>query len=116
MRRVVIVNCLALALILFGVAVAAPSVTPTPKSLSLPFHTRVTLTGQTLGSRTGQHAKGHVFATAQWNHGERYVVAVPLTDSAGRWRVTFHPSHRGLYSLQIVTPDAGLLQYAFDVR
>jgi len=44
------------------------------------------------------------------------VVATPLTDQSGRWRVTFHPSHRGLYTLRILTPDAGLFQYAFTVH
>ncbi|HEU5371599.1 MAG TPA: hypothetical protein VFU51_04350 [Gaiellaceae bacterium] len=116
MRRVVTVNCLALLLVLIAVAVAAPSIERARKSLPLPFHTRVTLTGQTLGSRPGQHVRGHVFATARWNDGARYVVATPLTDQSGRWRVTFHPSHRGLYTLRILTPDAGLFQYAFTVH
>jgi hypothetical protein len=80
------------------------------------LHTRVTLSGQTLGSRPGLHVRGHVFATARWNDGTRYVVAAPVTDSSGRWRVTFHPSHRGLYTLRILTPDGGLLEYAFRVH
>jgi hypothetical protein len=116
MRRTVTVNCLAVILILIAVAVAAPAIERTGRSLPLPLHTRVTLTGQTLGSRPGQHVKGHVFATARWNNGGRYVVATPSTDPSGRWRMSFHPSHRGSYTLRILTPDGGLLQYAFDVR
>ena len=116
MRRVITVNGLAVLLTLLAVAVAAPSVERTPKSLPLPLHTRVTLTGQTLGSAPGRHVRGHVFATARWNQGTRYVVATPVTDASGRWRVTFHPSHRGLYKLRILTPDAGVLDYAFTVR
>jgi hypothetical protein len=60
--------------------------------------------------------RGHVFATARWNNGARYVVAVPATDSSGRWKVTFNPSHRGLYTLRIRTPDSGVLEYVFAVR
>jgi hypothetical protein len=116
MRRVISANGLAVVLTLIAVAVAAPAVERTTRSLPLPFHTRVTLTGQTLGSRPGQHAKGHVFATARWNQGGRYVVATPLTDSLGRWRVSFRPSHRGFYRLRILTPDAAALDYAFTVR
>jgi hypothetical protein len=116
MRRVITANVLAVVLILITVAVAAPAVERTSRSLPLPFHTRVTLTGQTLGSRPGQHAKGHVFATAQWNQGGRYVVATPLTDALGRWRVSFRPSHRGFYRLRILTPDAAAFDYAFTVR
>lgn len=86
------------------------------QALSLPLHTRITLSGQTLGSRAGQHMSGHVYATARWNGGARYVVAVPATDSAGHWRIGFRPSHRGDYSLQVLTPDGGLLQYAFVVH
>ena len=56
------------------------------EALSLPFHTRVTLSGQTLGSRPGQHATGHVFATARWNDGARYVVAVPPPTRSGGGR------------------------------
>jgi hypothetical protein len=116
MRRVVLVNCLAVALIaVIGVVVGASS-TDSARSLPLPLHTKVTLSGQTLGSRPGQHVKGHVFATAQWNHGARYVVATPRTDQAGRWRVHFRPSHRGFYELRILTPDGGELQYAFVVH
>ena len=44
------------------------------------------------------------------------MVAVPTTDSDGRWKVTFHPSHRGFYTLRILTPDAGLVEYAFIVH
>lgn len=116
MRRVLTVNVLGLLVVLVAVAVAAPSVARSPKGLPLPLHTRVTLTGQTLGSRPGRHVTGHVFATARWNHGARYTVATPITDAAGRWRVSFHPSHQGFYRLRILTPDNGLLEYAFDVR
>lgn len=116
MRRVITANGLAVVLTLIGVAVAAPAVERTSRSLPLPLHTRVTLTGQTLGSRPGQHVKGHVFATARWDQGARYVVAAPLTDSLGRWRVSFRPSHRGSYKLRILTPDAAVLEYAFTVR
>src|SRR4051794_5870530 len=116
MRRIITVNGLAVVLILIVVGVAAPSVERNPKSLPLPFHTRVTLTGETLGSLAGQHMKGHVFATARWNNGHRYVVATPLTDSLGRWRVAFHPSHRGFYQLRILTPDSAVLEYSFTVR
>lgn len=116
MRRVIAANTLALLLILVVVAVAAPSLDRTPKSLPLPVHSRVTLTGQTLGSRPGQHRKGHVFATAQWNSGARYVVATPRTDSQGQWRVTFQPSHRGYYNLRVLTPDSAVLQYTFNVH
>ena len=116
MRRIISVNGLALVLILVAVGVAAPALERPQKTLPLPLHTRVTLTGQTLGSRAGQHARGHVFATARWNHGARYVLATPSTDVRGKWRVTFHPSHRGLYTLRILTPDAGVLDYAFDVQ
>jgi hypothetical protein len=116
MRRVIAVNCLAVVLILIVVGVAAPSIERTAASLPLPFHTRVMLTGQTLGSLPGQHAKGHVFATARWNKGPLYVVATPRTDSLGRWRVRFHPSHRGFYRLRILTPDSAVFEYAFTVR
>jgi len=116
MRRVVTVNCVAVALILILMAVAAPSADRAPKSLPLPFHTRVTLTGETLGSLPGHHRRGHVFATARWNNGTRYVVATPRTDSLGRWRVTFRPAHRGFYQLRILTPDAAVFQYAFSVH
>jgi hypothetical protein len=116
MRRVITANGLAVLLILIAVAVAAPAVERTNRSLPLPLHTRVTLTGQTLGSRPGHHVRGHVFATARWNHGGKYVVATPLTDSLGRWRVSFLPSHRGFYKLRILTPDAAVLDYAFTVR
>lgn len=116
MRRVLTVNGLAVVLILIVVGVAAPSVERMSNTLPLPFHTRVTLTGQTLGSHPGQHVKGHIFATASWEQGSRYVVATPRTDSLGRWRVTFHPSHRGVYDLRIRTPDSALLEYAFNVR
>ena len=116
MRRVVTVNCVAVALILILMAVAAPSADRAPKSLPLPFHTRVTLTGETLGSLPGHHRRGHVFATARWNNGTRYVVATPRTDSMGRWQVTFRPSHRGFYQLRILTPDAAVFQYAFSVH
>jgi|tagenome__1003787_1003787.scaffolds.fasta_scaffold18154264_1 hypothetical protein len=116
MRRIVAVNSLALVLVLIGVGVAAPAIERSPKSLPLPFHTRVTVTGQTLGSLPGRHMQGHVFATAQWNHGASYVVATPRTDSLGRWRVSFHPSHRGLYKLRITTPDSAVIEYAFTVR
>ena len=116
MRRVLTVNFLGLVLILVAVAVAAPSVARTPKGLPLPLHTRVNLTGQTLGSRPGHLVTGHVFATARWNLGPRYTVATPLTDPFGHWRVSFHPSHTGFYRLRILTPDNGVLEYAFDVR
>ena len=114
MRRVLKVGCFVAVLI--ALVVVSPSAAQTRRSLSLPLHTRVTLSGQTLGSRPGQHAKGHVFATARWNHGARYVVAAPATDAVGRWRVTFHPSHRGFYTLRILTPDGGVLEYAFIVH
>ncbi|HEY2778860.1 MAG TPA: hypothetical protein VGI77_13260 [Gaiellaceae bacterium] len=116
MRRIIAVNCLAVVVILMVVGVAAPSVEPIPTSLPLPFHTRVTLRGQTLGSHAGQHMNGHIFATASWNRGSRYVVATPRTDALGRWRVMFNPSHRGLYDLRIRTPDSAVLQYEFSVR
>jgi len=116
MRRIITVNCAAVALILILMAVAAPSADRGPKSLPLPFHTSVTLTGDTLGSLPGHHRTGHVFATATWNHGVRYVVGTPSTDSLGRWRVRFHPSHRGFYELRILTPDAAVFQYAFTVH
>src|SRR4051794_277371 len=116
MRRVVSINCVAVVLILMAVAVAAPSGAPTRPALSLPLHTRVTLTGETLGSRPGEHMKGHIYATAEWNKGTRYVVATPSTDARGRWRVTFHPSHRGLYELRILTPDSAVLEYSFAVH
>lgn len=114
MRRILIANCL-VGLLIYVVA-ASPSADRARRSLWLPLHTRVTLSGQTLGSRPGQHKKGHVFATARWNDGARYVVATPLTDPAGRWKVTFHPSHRGFYTLRILSPDGGVLEYAFVVR
>jgi hypothetical protein len=117
MRRVLLANCLALALVGIAGVVLATSSSDRPRpGLIVPFHTRVTLTGQTLGSRHGQHMKGHVFASARWDDGARYVVGVPATDSSGRWRVTFHPSHRGFYTLRIRTPDSGVLEYAFVVR
>ena len=116
MRRVIVVNTLGIALILIVVAVAAPSLDRSPKSLPLPMHSRVTLTGQTLGSQPGHHRQGHVFATARWNQGGQYVVATPRTDSLGQWRVTFQPSHRGLYELRILTPDSAVLEYAFNVH
>jgi hypothetical protein len=116
MRRTISVNSLAVVLILIAVAVAAPSIDRAPKSLPLPFHTSVTLTGQTLGSLPGHHVKGRVFATARWNQGVRYVVATPRTDALGRWSVRFHPSHRGFYKLRILTPDSAVLQYAFSVH
>jgi hypothetical protein len=116
MRRVITANGFAVVLILITVAVAAPAVERTSRTLPLPLHTRVTLTGQTLGSRPGLHMKGHVFATARWNQGGRYVVATPVTDSLGRWHVSFRPSHRGFYALRILTPDAAVLDYAFTVR
>lgn len=116
MRRVVTANCLALVVILIAVAVAAPSLERPRKGLLLPFHTRVMLTGQTLGSRPGRPMMGHVFATARWNDGPQYVVATPRTDSSGRWRVGFYPSHRGSYKLRILTPDSAVLMYSFDVR
>jgi hypothetical protein len=116
MRRTIAVNCFAVVSILLAVAVAAPSIDRAPKSLPLPLHTRVTLTGQTLGSLPGHHVKGRVFATARWNQGPKYAVATPRTDSLGRWRVTFHPSHRGFYQLRILTPDSAVFQYAFSVR
>jgi hypothetical protein len=117
MRRALIVNCLAVVLVaVIGVVLATSSSDRPRRSLFLPMHTRVTLSGQTLGSRPGQHMKGHVFATARWNNGAPYVVAVPATDASGRWRVTFHPSHRGFYTLRILTPDAGTFEYAFVVR
>jgi len=116
MRRAIVVNCLAVALVgLIGVVIASSSADRPRRGLLLPFHTRVTLSGQTLGVRPGQHMKGHVFATAQWNSGTRYVVATPATDAAGRWHVAFHPSHRGFYTLRIRTPDNGVLEYAFVV-
>jgi hypothetical protein len=113
MRRVLRVGCFAAVLI--SLVVVSPSAARTQRSFSLPLHARVTLSGQTLGSR-GQHVKGHVFATARWSHGARYVVATPPTDAFGRWRVTFHPSHHGFYTLRILTPDGGVLQYAFVVH
>lgn len=116
MRRVLTVNGLAIVVILIVVGVAAPSVERMSNSLPLPFHTRVTLTGQTLGSHPGQHMKGHIFATASWNDGSRYVVSTPKTDSLGRWSVMFRPSHRGVYNLRIRTPDSAVLQYEFNVR
>lgn len=116
MRRVISVNCVAILLILMVAAVGAPAVEPSRSGLFLPVHSRITLSGQTLGSRPGHHMKGHVFATAHWNDGARYVVATPRTDSLGRWQVTFSPSHRGLYKLRILTPDAAVLEYTFDVR
>jgi len=116
MRRVVTVNCVAIALVLILMAVAAPSADRATKSLPLPFHTSVTLTGETLGSLPGRHRTGHVFATARWNDGTRYVVGTPSTDSLGHWRVRFHPSHRGYYQLRILTPDAAVFQYAFTVH
>jgi hypothetical protein len=114
MQRVLTLGCFVAVLI--ALVVVSPSAAQTRRSLSLPLHTRVTLSGQTLGSRPGQHANGHVFATARWNHGARYVVATPATDVFGRWRVTFHPSHRGFYTLRILTPDGGVLEYAFVVH
>ena len=48
MRRVLTVNGLAFVLILIVVGVAAPSVERMSNTLPSPFHTRVTLTGQTL--------------------------------------------------------------------
>jgi hypothetical protein len=116
MRRVIAVNCFAVVLILIAVGVAVPSTEVKNQSLPLPFHTSVTLTGQTLGSLPGHHMKGHVFATARWNKGPMYVVATPQTDALGRWRVRFHPSHRGLYKLRILAPDSSVFEYAFDVR
>lgn len=116
MLRVTAVNGLAVVLILIVVAVAAPSIDRVPRSLPLSLHTQVTLKGQTLGSQPGRHRKGHVFATARWNHGPRYVVAVPRTDSLGQWHVSFQPSHRGFYELRILTPDSAVLEYSFDVR
>lgn len=117
MRRALLVNCLAVVLVaVVGVVLATSSADQPRRSLFLPFHSRVTLSGVTLGSHPGQHVKGHVFATARWNGGARYVVAVPATDASGRWRVTFHPSHRGFYSLRILTPDSGVFEYAFAVR
>jgi hypothetical protein len=113
MRRAFIVTrVLAVVAVLAAVAPAGSE----RRSLSLPLHTRVTLSGQTLGSRPGHHVAGHVYATARWNGGSRYVVATPATDSAGRWRIGFRPSHRGDYTLRILTPDGGLLEYAFVVR
>jgi hypothetical protein len=44
------------------------------------------------------------------------VVGVPATDSAGNWRVTFLPSHRGFYDLRVLTPDGARLEYAFRVH
>jgi hypothetical protein len=110
MRRVLIVSSLV------ALLAAAPASAKARRSLSLPFHTRVTLTGQTLGSRPGHHALGRVYATARWNRGARYVVGVPATDSAGNWRVTFLPSHRGFYDLRVLTPDGARLEYAFRVH
>ncbi len=86
------------------------------RSLLLPLHTRVTFSGQTLGSFPSLHATGRVFATARWNQGARYVVAAPSTDSSGRWSVTFRPSHRGGYTFRILTPDGGVFGYTFIVR
>lgn len=116
MRRVIAANTLAVALILMVVAVAAPSLERPSKSLPLPLHTKVTLSGQTVGSLPGRHAKGRVFATARWNRGPLYVVATPRTDALGQWRLTFNPSHRGLYKLRILTPDRAVLEYSFDVH
>jgi hypothetical protein len=116
MRRIIAVNCLAVVLILTAMAVTAPSAEQMPKSFPLPLHARVMLSGQTLGSHPGRHRTGHVFATAQWNHGGRYVVATPRTDAQGEWRVPFRPSHRGFYKLRILTPDSAVLEYAFTVR
>jgi hypothetical protein len=114
MRRAFAVNCVVLALVALVAGISTAN--HASRGLPLPLHTRVALTGQTLGSRPGQPATGRVFATAQWNAGPRYVVAVPSTDSSGRWRIAFHPSHRGRYTLRILTPDSGLLEYRFLVR
>ena len=117
MRRVLLTNCLALAVVAtVGVVLATSSSDKPRPGLVVRLHTRVTLSGQTLGSRNGQHMNGHVFATAQWNNGSRYVVAAPRTDGGGRWKVKFHPSHRGFYTLRIRTPDSAVLEYAFVVR
>ena len=87
MRRVVTANCLALVVILIAVAVAAPSLERPRKGLLLPFHTRVMLTGQTLGSRPGRPMMGHVFATARWNDGPQYVVATPSSSRTTNFTV-----------------------------
>jgi hypothetical protein len=113
MRRISLVGSLLVVVALVSASAAAGRAR---RTLWLPFHTRVTLTGQTLGSHTGQHATGRVYATAQWNGGARYVVATPATDPSGHWTVRFHPSHRGDYALRILTPDGAVFDYRFVVR
>ena len=114
MRR--ILRASGLVALLLSLVAVPPSAALARRSLTLSLHTSVTISGNTLGPRPGHPARGHVFATARWNHGPRYVVAAPATDALGRWKVTFHPSNRGFYTLRILTPDAGVLEYAFTVR
>jgi hypothetical protein len=114
MRRVLTVGFSLV--VLTALVAATPAVARAKRSLSLPFHTSVTLSGRTLGSHPGEHVTGHVFASARWNRGARYVVAAPATDPSGRWKITFHPSHRGDYTLRILTPDAAVFEYTFVVR
>jgi NADPH-dependent ferric siderophore reductase len=116
MRRPLILSSYVLLLAALVVAITSAVAGARRTGLPLPLHTRVTVSGQTLGSLSGRHVTGHVFVTAQWNSGNRYVVAAPRTDAAGRWTINFRPSHRGDYTMRIVTPDAGVLEYAFVVH
>jgi len=109
MRRV-----LCLGLVLFAVAATAGTASAA-KPLRLELHSSVTFYGQTLGSGSAAHTTGHVFATARWKSGALYVLATPRTDAAGRWAVRFHPSRLGRYSVHILTPDGGRLNYTFVV-
>ena len=114
MRRVIAVNCLVLVIV--ALVAGMSTANHASRGLPLPLHTRVTLSGQTLGSHPARHETGRVFATARWKSGAQYVVATPTTDSSGRWAIHFRPSHRGPYTLRILTPDGGVLDYAFLVR
>jgi hypothetical protein len=110
MRRVLWVG-LVLAVLSTTAGAAAAARPP----LRLPLHSRVTFTGQTLGSGWAAHTVGHVVATARWNSGAVYVFASPQTDAAGRWAVKFHPSNLGRYTVRILTPDGATLRYVFTV-
>ncbi len=82
------------------------------------LHSQVDFSGRTgsvIGTSSAVRATGKVLVSARLDHGPWYVVMQTATDAAGRYRARFKPSHRGVYTVRLATPDRASIVYVIRV-
>ena len=104
------------ALAVLAASLVVPSYAAVGKGFSMKLGSTFTITGRT-GSEPGTQARavGKVVLAGRWGVGPWHVLTTTSTDSAGDYRFTIKPRHRGDLSLRITPPDHHARRYVLHV-